>query len=101
VKSLTVDDRRLKARVVAVQRTGETATIDGETWEKSIFTLEVTRFSKRTPEEVVPPHLKGKMIRLARHCLYDWHYKLGVEKTLSPEETESLLQEKQTSTIFW
>jgi hypothetical protein len=101
VKSLTVDDRRLKARVVAVQKTGETATIDGEIWEKCIFTLEVTRFSKRTPEEVVPPQLKGKMIRLARHCLYDWHYKLGVEKTLSPEETESLLQEKQTSTIFW
>ena len=58
MKSLTVDDRRLKARVVAVQKTGETATIDGETWEKSIFTLEVTRFSKRTPEEVVPPHME-------------------------------------------
>ena len=101
MKSLTIDDRRLKARVVAVQKTGETATIDGETWEKCIFTLEVTRFSKRTPEEVVPSDLRGRIVKLVRHCLYDWHYKLGVEKTLSPEETESLLQGKQSQTIFW
>jgi len=101
VKSLTIDDRRLKARVVAVQKTGETATIDGEAWEKCIFTLEVTCFSKRTPEEVVPSDLRGRIVKLVRHCLYDWHYKLGVEKTLSPEETESLLQGKQSPTIFW
>jgi len=101
VSSLTVSERRLKGRVVAVEKTGETMTRDGETWEKCVFTLEVTRFSKRTPEEVVPSNLRGKIVKLVRYCLYDWHYKLGIEKTLSPEETESLLQGKQSSTIFW
>jgi hypothetical protein len=91
----------LKGRVIAVEKAGETVRREGETWEKCIFTLEITRFSKRTPEEVVPDHLKDKRIKLVRHCLYDWHYTLGVEKTLSPEETDSLLQGKQTSTIFW
>lgn len=101
VNRLGLIDRRLKGRVIAVEKAGETVTREGETWEKCIFTLEITRFSKRTPEEVVPDHLKGKMIKLVRHCLYDWHYTLGVEKTLSAEETDSLLQGKQTSTIFW
>jgi hypothetical protein len=98
---LSVSDRRLKGRVIEVDKTGETVTREGETWEKCIFTLEVTRFSKRTPHEVVPDNLKGKKIKLVRHCLYDWHYRLGVEKTLSPEETESLLQGEPSSTVFW
>lgn len=94
-------DRRLKGRVIAVERTGETIIRDGETWQKCIFTLEVTRFSKRTLLEVVPDDLRGKRIKLLRYCLYDWHYSLGIEKTLSPDETESLLQGKPSSTLFW
>jgi hypothetical protein len=101
VNPLRVTDRRLKGRVIKVEKTGETITKEGETWEKCVFTLEVTRFSKRTPHEVVPDSLKGKKIKLVRHCLYDWHYRLGVEKTLSPEETESFLQGKPSSTVFW
>jgi hypothetical protein len=98
---LSVSGRRLKARVIEVEKTGETVTREGETWEKCIFALEVTRFSRRTPDEVVPDNLKGKKIKLVRHCLYDWHYRLGVEKTLSPEETDGLLRGKPSSTIFW
>jgi len=101
VNSLTPAGRRLKGRVVAIEKIGETVRRDGENWEKCIFTLEITGFSKRTPEEVVPCYLEGAVVKLVRYCLYDWHYRLGIEKTLSPEETESLLQGKQTSTIFW
>jgi hypothetical protein len=98
---LSVGDRRLKGRVIGIEKTGETITKEGETWEKCIFTLEVTRFSKRTPDEVVPDNLKAKKIKLVRHCLYDWHYKLGIEKTLSREETDSLLRGTPSSTVFW
>jgi hypothetical protein len=92
---------RLKGTVIAVQKTGETATVDGETWEKCVFTLEITRFSKRTPNEIVPDRLKSKKVKLVRCCLYDWHYKLGVEKTLNAEETDSLLRGTPSSAIFW
>jgi len=101
VRSLTLSGRRLKGRVLAVEKTGETAIREGETWDKCIFTVEITRFSKRTPEEVVPLELRGRRVRLVRHCLYNWHYTLGTETTLTPEETETLLQGKQTSSIFW
>jgi len=101
VNSLSVGSRRLKGKVIAIEKTGETAIIEGETWEKCVFTLEVTRFSKRTPAEVVPSHLAGGKIKLVRHCLYDWHYRLGVEKTLSPEETESVLRGKPSASVFW
>ena len=101
VSSLISSGRRLKGRVIAVEKTGKTIMREGETWEKCIFTLEVTRFSKRTPGEIVPHDLRGKRIKLVRHCLYDWHYTLGIEKTLTPEETESLLRGKPSSTIFW
>lgn len=93
--------RRLKGRVTAVKRTGETIITDGETWQKCIFTLEVTGFSKRTLLEVVPNDLRGKKIKLVRYCLYDWHYTLGIEKTLSPDETECFLHGKPSSTVFW
>lgn len=98
---LNAAGRRLKGRVIAVEKSGEKMMREGETWEKCIFTLEITRFSKRTPDEIVPHNLKGKRIKLVRHCLYDWHYALGIEKTLSPEETESLLQGRPSSTVFW
>jgi len=101
VSSLTLSGARLKGRVLAVEKTRETAVREGETWDKCIFTVEITRFSRRTPEGVVPPELRGKRVKLVRHCLYDWHYRLGTEKTLTPEETETLLQGKQASSIFW
>jgi hypothetical protein len=91
----------LKGIVIAVQKTGETRAVDGETWEKCVFTLEITRFSKRTPNEIVPDNLKNKKVKLVRHCLYDWHYKLGIEKTLSAKETDSLLRGEPSSAIFW
>ena len=98
---LEASDRRLKGRVIAIEKTGETIVRDGETWEKCVFTLEVTRLSKRTPFEAVPSDLKGKKIKLVRYCLYDWHYALGIEKTLSPEETEAVLHGEPSSTVFW
>jgi hypothetical protein len=98
---VSASDRRLKGRVIAIEKTGETTTRDGETWEKCIFTLEVTRFSKRTPDEIVPDRLKGKKVKLVRYCIYDWHYRLGVEKTLDAKETDSLLRRKPSSTISW
>jgi len=101
VNHLSDSDRRLKGRVIEVEKTGETVTSEGETWEECVFTLEVTRFSKRTPSEVVPDHLKGRKIKVVRHCLHDWHYRLGVEKTLSPEETDSLMRSTPSSTVFW
>jgi len=36
-----------------------------------------------------------------RYCLYDWHYKTGVRKTLEPDETEAVLSGKPTETVFW
>ena len=94
VSCLTVTSRRVKDRVIAVEKTGETR-------NECVFTLELTRFSKRTPEEIVPSHLKGKLVKLVRHCLYDWHYALGIEKTFTIEEAENLLQGRQSPTVFW
>jgi hypothetical protein len=101
MSATSASGRKLKGRVVAVEKTDETVRRDGETWKKCVFTLEVVRFSNRTPEEVVPPYLRGKTVKVIRYCLYNWHYRLGIEKTLSSEETESLLSGKQTSTISW
>jgi hypothetical protein len=98
---VSASDPRLKGRIIAIEKTGETRMRDGETWEKCIFTLEVTRFSKRTPKEVVPNWLKGKKVKLVRYCIYDWHYRLGVEKTLDARETDSLLRKQPSSTISW
>jgi len=93
--------RRLKGKVLAIDKTGETTTKDAETWTRCIFTIEITRFSKRTPYETVPEELKGRKIKLVRYCLYDWHYRLGIEKTLSPHETNCVMQGRQSSTVFW
>jgi len=58
-------------------------------------------FSKRTPEEVVPDQLKGKKVKLFRYCLFDWHYKLGVRKTLEPDEIEATIEESPIKTVYW
>ena len=99
--TMSPSGRRLKGRVIAIEKTGEAAAKEGENWEKCIFTLEITRFSKRTSNEIVPDWLKGKKVKLVRYCLYDWHYRLGVEKTLGTEETDNLLKKKRSSTISW
>ena len=99
--SLNATGPRIKGRVIAVEKTNEETKRDGEIWKKCIFTLEVTRFSKRTPDEVVPVDLQGKRIKLVRYCLYDWHYALGVEKTLTAEETDCLLRGKPSPSVFW
>ena len=92
--------KKLKGKVVAVERTEQIEDREGETWTKCIFTLRLTRFSS-TLHESIPQNLKGKQIRLVRYCLYDWHYKLGTEKTLDPEETAAVLADKPTTTVFW
>lgn len=52
--------RKLQGKV-DIERTGEFITDeDGNKWEKCIFTVELTNFSKRAPDEVVPPEIKGK-----------------------------------------
>jgi len=69
--------RKLQGRVLDIERTGETITDEyGEKWEKCIFTVELTNFSKRTPNERIPEEIKGKKVKLVRYCCYDWHYKL-------------------------
>jgi hypothetical protein len=94
--------RKLQGVVLDIERTGETITDEeGEKWEKCIFTVELTKFSKRTPNEMIPENLKGKRVKIVRYCCFDWHYKLGVTKTLEPEETEAVLNGKPSETVYW
>jgi len=94
--------RKLQGKVLDIERTGETITDEyGEKWEKCIFTVELMSFSKRTPDEKIPEGIKGKKVKLVRYCCYDWHYKLGVKKTLEPDETEAVLSGKPTETVYW
>jgi len=93
--------RKLKGRALAIERTGEIVRRDDENWEKCIFTLELARFSSGTPTEQIPSSLKGKKVKIARYCLYDWHYKLEIEKTLEPDETEAVLEGKPSATVYW
>ncbi|MBS7607338.1 MAG: hypothetical protein QW502_02920 [Candidatus Bathyarchaeia archaeon] len=94
--------RKLQGIAIDVERTGEyTVDDEGEKWEKCIFTIELTGFSKRTPNETLPEDLRGKRVKIVRYCLYDWHYKLGIKKTLEPDETEAVLSGKPTETVFW
>jgi hypothetical protein len=93
--------RKLKGRVLGIERTGEFMEIHGEHWEKCIFLLELTSFSKRTPDETLTHALEGRKIKLVRYCFFDWHYKLGVEKTLEPDETEAVLRGTPQRTVYW
>ena len=93
--------KKLKGIVVAVERTKEVDEREGEEWSKCVFTLRLTRFANELQAGLLPESLRGKEIKLVRFCLYDWHYKLGTEKTLEPEETAAILASKQTKTVFW
>ena len=94
--------RKLQGKVIDIERTGEfTIDEEGNKWEKCIFTVELTNFSKRTPNEAMPKEIKGKKVKVVRYCCFDWHYKIGVRKTLEPDETEAVLLGKPTKTVFW
>lgn len=84
--------RRLQGIVKEIIKTGEKKTDEeGNKWEKCIFVVELTGFSKRTPKEVLPEDLKGAKVKVVRWCCFDWHYKTNVRTTLTPEETEKVL----------
>lgn len=94
--------RKLQGTVSEVKKTGiSTVDEDGNKWEKCIFTIQLTNFSKRTPKEVIPEKIRDKKVKLVRYCCFDWHYKLGVRKTLEPDETEAVLADKPTKTVYW
>jgi hypothetical protein len=94
--------RKLQVKALEVEKTGDTLKdAEGNTWEKCIFSAKIIGFSKRTPNEVVPETVKSKKVKLVRYCCYDWHYKLGIKKTLEPDETEAVLAGKPTETVYW
>ena len=93
-------ERKLKGTVIDIQRTGETRLRDGENWEKCIFTLELTRFSGRNATPIPTP-LCGKIIKIVRFCLHEWHFEKGIEKTLEPAETTAVIEGKPTRTVYW
>lgn len=90
------ENKRLKGIVTDIEKTGETLKDkEGNTWTKCIYTVRLTGFTKRTPEERLPKGLKGKEVKLVRYACFDWHFKTGVRKTLNPEETDKILLEKE------
>ncbi len=94
--------RKLQGIVESIERTGEKKIDEnGIEWEKCIFNVRLIGFSKRTPDEVLPEHLKGKIVKLVRWAAFDWHFKTSVRKTLEPDETEAVLEGRKTSTVYW
>jgi len=86
---------RLKGTVLEINRTGEKEKdSEGVEWDKCIFTLSLGSYSKRTPELQLEKKFVGKKIKIMRYCSYDWHYKIGVSKTLEPGETKQVLTGK-------
>ena len=99
---MTETMRKLQGIAINVTKTGETMKDkEGDKWEKCIFTVEITNFSSRTPNEALPEGVKGKKVKLIRFCCFDWHLKLGVKKTLDSDETEAVLAGKQTESVYW
>lgn len=94
--------RKLQGVVLDIERTGEKKKDEeGNLWEKCIFDVELSGFSKRTPKETMPSKLKGKKVKLVRWCCFNWHYKLGVKKTLEPDETEAVMKGESTVSVYW
>ena len=61
---MTAKIRKLQGKVIRIENTGQYMTDEeGEKWEKCIFTVELTNFSKRTPKEVVPKEIIGKKVK--------------------------------------
>lgn len=93
---------KLQGRVVGIEETGDKRdNVTGALWKKCIFTVEITNFSMRTADMVVPKEVEGKKVKLVRWCCYHWHYKLNVRKTLSNEETEAVLKGTPSTTVLW
>ena len=74
---------------------------EGNRWVKCIFTIRLTNFSKFTKRKEMPERLKGKEVKVVRYCCFDWHYKLGVRKTLDAEETGAVLGGKPIRNVYW
>ena len=93
--------RKLQGKVLEVTKTGEQRkNQDEDVWEKCVFRIKLTHFSKST-HGPLPPNLEGKEIMLVRWCCFDWHYNLGATKTLEPDETEAVIHGSPTSTVYW
>jgi|UniRef100_A0A7C4BB97 hypothetical protein len=87
--------RKLQSVVVDVVKTDEFREDEmGNRWRKCIFTVKLVGFSKRTPGERMPDELKEAEVKVVRWCCFDWHYRMGVRITLTPEETELVLKGK-------
>jgi len=84
--------RKLKGKVVAIEKTGGTVRKDGECWERCIFTLELTGLSENLVQKQIPASLNRKRVKITRYCFYNWHFTLGIEKTIEPEETEAIFE---------
>ena len=95
--------RVLQGSVEGIQKTGETKKDeDGNIWERCVFSVKLTGFSRRTPELEIPAELAGKVVKQVRWCTFDWHYyPAGTRKTLTPEETEAVLAGRKTDTVSW
>jgi len=94
--------RKLQGIVESIERTSEKIKDEeGLEWEKVIYTVRLTGFSKRTPDEKLPEHLKDMRVKLVRYACFDWHFKIGVRKTLEPDETEAVLSGVKTDTVYW
>jgi len=94
--------RRLQGTAVNLEETGETRTDDeGTNWHRCIFAVELTGFSSRTPRERLREQSMRKQVKLARWCSQGWHRKLGVLKTLEPDETEAVLKGEKIDTVLW
>ncbi len=92
-----IDKRpRLIGAVSKIEKTGEKVKDnEGFEWEKCVFTLSLKNYSRRTPELELDSRLIGKEVKIIRYCLHDWHYKLGVNKTLLDcKETQEVLSNK-------
>lgn len=91
----------LRGIIVDVKEAGESSLIEGERWKKVIFTIKLLQFSKRATRRKIPEDLIGKEVKVVRYAHNDWHYRTGVPKTLTAEETEAVLKGTQTETVFW
>jgi len=96
------ETRKLQGIVLDIEKTGDKKKDkEGNLWERCIFNLELSGFSKRTPKEVMPSKLRGKKVKLVRWCCFDWHCKLGVRKTLEPDETDAVMKGEPTASVYW
>ena len=81
--------------MVSVVKTGEfREDEEGGRWRKCIFTIELRGFAGRARGGELPAELREARVRVVRWCCLDWHFRMGVRATLTPEETEAVLRGK-------